>query len=136
MRLLWRAEAEADAAHGLEVVRRSSAVSPSLPRSQRTCTSSVLVEPNQFSSHTRSISVLAGDDAAGVADELGQQVELLAGERELLALRVARRAARSTWRSSIEIGGSGSSSAAARLARRSTARMRAITSAPLNGLTT
>ena len=85
VRLLGRAEAEADAAHGLEVVRvlgrlAELAAQPADVDVERLGGAEPVLVPHAVH------QLLAGDDAAGVADELGEQVELLARERELLAV--------------------------------------------------
>ena len=97
------------------------------------CTSSVLVgaEP-VLVPHARH-ELLAGDDAAGVARQLGEEIELLARERELapVHLRPAR--------GEVDHEVAEDDRARRRLRRRDPAQDGADardTSAPLNGLTT
>ena len=91
------------------------------------------MDPNQFSSHTREIRSSRVTTSPACAHELGQQVELLARERELVAVQERpARAQLDPQRPDHDVRRRG----AAGFTRRRTARIRAITSAPLNGLTT
>ena len=61
----------------------SPAATASLRRTAAICTSSVVVEPNQFSSHTSAINTDRVIAVPGSAHEPGQQIELLRPQHEL-----------------------------------------------------
>ena len=131
--LLRRGEAEADAAHGVDVARlrvvaellaqRAHVDVERLRRAEPVHVPDLVDQP------------LARDDRPRLPHQQREQVELLARELERLAVeRDACGAPGRAGRAPISIGPS--AAAGGRCARRSTARIRAITSRALNGLTT
>ena len=96
-------------------------------------TSSVLVDPNQFSSHTSAIRSSRVTTRPARLASATSRSNSLRDESSLDPSSTARRADGSISRPPIRTGAIGASR---RWVRRSTARMRTITSAPLNGLTT
>mgnify|MGYP003694810843 CR=1 FL=1 len=101
-----------------------------------TWTSSVFVEPNQFASQTSSISRSRVTTAPAFAHQQREQVELLARQLERRAPSSVAACASRVEPHAADLERPILSAPAERAARRSTARMRAITSRALNGLTT
>ena len=109
-------------------------LSPSLRRSPDTCTSSVFVEPNQFTSQTSSIRRSRVITAPASDISSSSSSYSLRVRSSSLPSSVAERFAGSSWSGPISIGSAGGAPSFAG-ALRSTARMRATTSRALNGLT-
>ena len=140
--LVRRREAEAHAAHRVQVPRVDRVVAELARAGWTTCTSSVLVEPNQFVSQTSSITRSRVTTVPALRTSRASR----SNSRRVSAISapssVARRIAVSTvmpptWSGgSAAAGGGAPGGGSSSGMRRSTARIRATSSRAENGLTT